>query len=194
MLSRGRHVSPRPRSRKTRLIGRAVPLGLALVTAMGAVALAHDFSVPTATISPDSGTVITEQTTVLSGTFGPSGCGLDGDITLVAVLQPDAGTVVMDPGYPQCAGEGDDGIWTWQATWMDYGEGTHTITASFSSSSHGGPNDFKHTGEVSATYVVVASDNCEGGYNHGQYVSCVAKDTPSQPGKGQIVSVAARDK
>jgi hypothetical protein len=185
MLRRGKHASPRPKSRKARRFGRAVPLAMALVMAMGAIAVAHNTTV-NATISPPSGTVITTAETQLSGTFGPgSGCGL----TTAIDVTPSAGTI---SGLTQsCTEVNDDAIWTWQATWSDYGPGEHTVTAEFLAT-HG--QDFVHDGEIVATYNVVPSNDCESGENHGQYVSCVAHNTESAPGKGQTVSAAARNK
>jgi hypothetical protein len=181
----GRHMTPRPKGRGLRRFGRAVPLTLALVLSMATVASAHNATV-NATIAPQTGTEITAAVTALTGTFGPgSGCGLTTNINVI----PSVGTVSgLSVG---CVEANDEAIWSWQATWSDYGPGEHTVTATFLAT-HG--TSFVHDGEIVATYTVVASDDCESDENHGQFVSCVAKTTESAPGKGQTVSAAAKSK
>ena len=157
-----------------------------MVLVAGGVGSAHDLT-PQATISPADGTVITTAETVLSGTFGPgSGCGLGGTITVE--FDPSVGTI---SGFlADCQEVGGDAVWSWSATWSDYGPGSHTVRATFLTQ-HAG---FTHAGEIEATYHVQGSDDCESDSNHGLYVSCVARDTESAPGKGHTVSAAAKSK
>lgn len=59
MAQRGRHLARRPKARKMRFFGRAVPLALAFVMVMGAVASAADLNTSASlSTSTDTGTVV----------------------------------------------------------------------------------------------------------------------------------------
>jgi hypothetical protein len=96
------------------------------------------------TVNPVDGTTITDSAVTLSGTFANSGCGLGGTITVT----PDSGDITSFT--KSC----DDGIWSWSAEWSGYSEGWQTVVINFQSGRHGGPNNFVHTGTVTADYYI----------------------------------------
>lgn len=122
-------------------------LAISALLALPPLALAHNTTLA-GTIDPPDGSTISSTSTAVSGTFGVSGCGLGATITGWA----SSGNLTFGPST--CV----DGVWSWQATWDSYAEGTQTVTVSFYTT-HGGNGNgnsptFVHHGSVSATYTV----------------------------------------
>lgn len=133
--------------RKLRVFGAL--MATALVAALlAAIALAHDNSSVTGSISPPDGSTITAPSTTLTVTFGGeaqgTGCGLNTNIK----YEVSSGTI--SDVTTSCT----DGLWTSTATWSGYSSGEQTVTVSFLQK-HGQVNDpFTHEGSVTATYTV----------------------------------------
>jgi len=124
-------------------IGRGLLISVLIFIGLIGTVLGHNL-VLTGTIDPADGSTITNSAVTLSGTFANSGCGLGGTITVT----PESGTVT--PVTKSCL----DGVWSWSADWSGYSEGWQTVTVNFQSGLHGGPNNFVHTGTVTADYYI----------------------------------------
>jgi hypothetical protein len=137
------------KNRKARLLGfiggrKAMAAGLMLSAVVFTGRLMAHNATMVSTISPVSGSVITETEVEVSGTFSNSGCGLTTNITA------DVSDGTMSALSMLCV----DGVWSWSGTWSGYGAGPQTVTVDFSATHGSAGSPFVHSGSASATYIM----------------------------------------